>query len=772
MDYPHMRMATNFPGTQNIDVYKYQNNFDYTRWTPDVHIYLLNVPWDGGYYDVPGFEDDAARDAWFAHQTAYKVELTTETRLLPNGSVKVPVPYDVACNYSYLYIDFPTPTSDSKPLAYESDKRRGRWFFFLSDFKSLAPSTTELTLVLDVWTTYINTVKIANVQLARGHYPMAQTTVDEYLSNPSENNRYLTAAEPFSVSNDIVAKYNQHVINGGEMIACIASTVNWELSFGTWSGATVPGDTGATVPAEPIYIQQGVPSSNVIAMSTSDLTSFVQALDAYAPQVKQAIQGVFFIARDFVRLTQSFECLGTVLYYVQPQQTHIRLADLTKEDFGYPQEYTDIAKLYTSPFAEIELANENGVIGRVKIENTNGHIDAHMFYSLVFPALSLDCVFSGFNGADGSLTFSNITSQAFGYGGDWYKTVAKWDVPTFAVHLSGSTQVKVSTYYSRNAQEYGAANSRTSSIASANTSLQNTQLQIAASETITETNNRTAVLDTYNANELSQALQAWNSGYSRGCVSADSDAETQQAAVSVGNGVIGAIAQGVGSPTPAGIVGAVAGAVANAATTAASTAININLASTKVELGISNTQSQVSSTNSNNTLRTELSTTAATMNNDTQNETAEAVAANNANTAIANANRAYNSAYNSISEGVSQGGMNAPTLYGSTAPGNAVNRPQVIMANVKTVNGGDIAMAGDEMLRFGYTLGRNIDFETFNVMPHFSYWQISRSNIVPRAKGVPQSAVLAIKDILSAGTTVWRCPDEIGEVDIYGNRST
>ena len=53
-------------------------------------------------------------------------------------------------------------------------------------------------------------------------------------------------------------------------------------------------------------------------------------------------------------------------------------------------------------------------------------------------------------------------------------------------------------------------------------------------------------------------------------------------------------------------------------------------------------------------------------------------------------------------------------------------------------------------------------------MPHFTYWKCSEvwcSGAGTALEGAQQ----AIKDIMTAGVTVWSDPEEIGQVSIYDN---
>jgi hypothetical protein len=53
-------------------------------------------------------------------------------------------------------------------------------------------------------------------------------------------------------------------------------------------------------------------------------------------------------------------------------------------------------------------------------------------------------------------------------------------------------------------------------------------------------------------------------------------------------------------------------------------------------------------------------------------------------------------------------------------------------------------------------------------MPHFCYWEAEDATVVDGV-GATNSVCLAIQDILEAGVTAWRNPDEIGRVTIYDN---
>lgn len=116
-------------------------------------------------------------------------------------------------------------------------------------------------------------------------------------------------------------------------------------------------------------------------------------------------------------------------------------------------------------------------------------------------------------------------------------------------------------------------------------------------------------------------------------------------------------------------------------------------------------------------------------------------------------------------------GASAPVEYGTRAgePMPDVMRRRQIQIRVCTQRPDAIAQAGDYFLRYGYASNRNWSVSDFCPMPHFCYWKASDATVVD-GLGATNAVCLAIQDILEAGVTAWRDPDEIGRVSIYGNR--
>ena len=816
-EFPHLIGDTAYPNSETIDVYAYENTFDYTRWRPGTKIKLLNVTWDSERNAVK-FENDAQRDAWFDSQKGRSLTLESAYHLLPSGEIKIPVPFGTAVTYNYVMVVFDTPTSEYQPIEYEdvaASKRR--YFFHIRSIEQAAPSTTRLMLEPDWWTFAINTVDIPYMLLERGHAPMAAASVDDYLDAPNERSVYLTQPEPEQPICSVVPhKKASFDLNAGDVYACISTTCDLTKDFGSKE------KSNWTTKAASSYDLQNIEASRIVyAVKSVDLDAFLSAIDSHAPQFKQSIDCVFFVGAKLIKLGNKITFAGRTVYTVDAQREEETIIDLRQEDFGYPPEYSHIAKLYTYPYAYIEMVSPDGAIDLVRIEDTrSGDITISCCLSLVYPYINASCNVSSLAGAARTLDFLNVSRSAFGDRGRWYQHLKTLSIPIISVVQDPATAIDYSSYYSRK-QTANAANtanenanasaknaydnviaSSATTVAntkrSSNAAISNTATSNAAASAITSKSNATQTTDTGYSNALNQALQAWDAGYSRSTTQAENDAQTQSAAVSQAQTAVSTIANVAttiaSNPTPLGAVGAV-GAVANGVAagvgTGVNTAITTNLSSTKTELTIGNSQSKLNETNQNNmdrnALQTSMNTYATNQNNSaataitsrnasTSNANAEASAATaNSNakasmdTTIANAKRTLNTTLNGIQADVNQASIAAPKTFGVTSSAEtATTAPNSLFFNLVTVAPGDLKRCGDAMLRYGYTVNANWSVETLTTMSKFTYWRAADIWMTV-GNGIIEEAKDSIEQLFINGVTVWKDPSEIGRVSIYDN---
>lgn len=781
-----------FPNLDNVDVYRYDNTLDYSRFKPTARLKMCNVPWCGDYDNVVKFDDDAARDAWFDALEGEVVNLDTMFNVKPDGASKVPVPVTSAQGYNYLVVDLPRMTSDARPLAYAAGERKRRYCYFIQDAQQLSPNSTRLILTLDVWTTYINDMRFDYVLLERGHAPVAASSVADYLANPRDNSAYLlsddvnTGGEPYVETARAVKNYSAETQR-----ACIATYADLQGDVGTASAPKVP---AISEPAT-----AGVLAPRVYSVAVSDLQPFLRALEANAPWMKSAVLGVFFAPSDLLTQSAPFALWGvsiTVLDAVQKIETFMRPG---VADFAYPAQAAGFAKLYTYPYAAIRIGDERGQTSTVRIEDLGANgIQIASAVNLVMPYISIDARLLGIAGATDSLTFQTIEGRTYSYGGAWGKYLKSWNLPVMQVSQSAASRAAYTTVYSRAHARLAADNALASSLASnstAYTNVGNSAKNVTDNNTVnTEAN--TAVTENSNDWALTGAA-ASNKKLKNDC---DADNETSTAMTGVKNEVVSittannnaaAISTTFGSVVTGGLTGgsedaksaaiggvadlAVAIPMANAA--AAISQTSNSLASTLAQTNaIKKTNNAAEFTAETWRIQNNASTIATTLRNEASTKVANnnaavmrANAGNTKSTGDANANRTHATAIDAIAAGLNQASVAAPAQFGANANGQSgTTAPRALFAQVVTQRECDIMNAASAFARYGYALMREFSMERMQVMRHFTYWKCAEVWCSGNGNAL-EGAQSAIKDILIRGVTVWSKPEEIGRVSIYDN---
>lgn len=514
MNFPHLR-DTAFPDIQTVDVYKYQNNFDYTRWSEDTRIKLCNVLWNSDYRNVVTFETNVLRDNWFdSLSDYYTIELAQAARIVPESYIKLPIPYDVMARYNYLFIDMPIATSANAQIDYENSNGIRRWYFFIDSIAYLSPNSTQVFLNLDVWTNYQNEVEINYMMLERGHAPVKYSDVDTYLANPIANNRYLLAPD-VNFDNAGITRSSDYVPFGnGQKYVCIASTcgadkistigsVTVDPSYNptgtiTYSdvseryghqlqvnGFTVGNGrdySNARTPANVGTSNNGLIPNNltVYAIAATECYgngTFFPDIISQCPQFLSTVRACFVVDGACLTLGNSHTIAGHTLRECVGTSRNLLTKQLQKTDFAYPQEYQRFAKLYTSPYAKLEITDNDGTTYEVNIEETST-LQVNSVVSVAFPYIDYRVYLDGIGGV-GSQSYSWVdlrgnTAQLGMSNSDWFKYCFDWQIPTFALYMDGETAYELSTF-NRNVR-MGISNALVAyhnSMRSANTAMEN-----------------------------------------------------------------------------------------------------------------------------------------------------------------------------------------------------------------------------------------------------------------------------------------------------------
>jgi len=505
IEFPHLD-DTKFPGVNNeetlsgVDVYKYENNFDYYRWKGQISVKLLNVLWNSNYADVPYFDSDSKRDEWFDNQSGIIQPLLSPFNSTPETYIQLPIPYNDAFKYNYVVVDMPLQTSDNQPLDYENaDARVKRWYYFIQDIEQLSPNTTRFEINVDYWTTFIHSVQINYLMLERGHAPMTKTTVDQYLNNPLANSEYLLADDfNYQRGETVIQSSNYTPIGNGKKYVLFAAPYaqsDFALFGGVdYSGESTPpsyedysgtnshynrwmagnqyvvndyewkyGDVdyrNARLPIRGLLGQDNeVFNGNYCyAIDAIEASAFFNRMAHTRVQFIHGIQALFILDESMFERGDSFTFENATIYRCRKRINTLNYT-LVKEAFNFDENYKEITKLYTSPYSFIEITDDNGNSFNFNIENT-GRIQMHSEVSLAFPWLRYNVFFTGING-DGSFnyTWKNLNDNDVNktmWESDFSKFMMNWDIPTYSIYISSENEYAANNAAGMNARRLGA----------------------------------------------------------------------------------------------------------------------------------------------------------------------------------------------------------------------------------------------------------------------------------------------------------------------------
>lgn len=586
MDFPHMK-DTAFPHLNNVNVYAYQNNFDYSRWAVNTKIRLVNVLWNSSYEDVVKFRDDVHRDEWFDEiEDYYSITLQSNVQMPPEGEIKLPIPYDVMARYNYMYVEIPIMPGNTPPIEFENSSIGiRRWYFFIESISYKAPNTTSCKLSLDAWTQYINEININYLFLERGHAPVAATNVDNYLDNPIENNEYLLTPDVTPTSGEIVRNADFIPFGNSTKIMCFASTCSpaniiklgtvvhnssdythgtitysdinnrygYQLQVNGYGVGNGDDYSNLTTPAGGFYSNGNrIPNNTfVYAVSGSDVYdgTFLADILSNCPSFMQTILGCFIVDDECVTLGDAYTIAGHTVNICTGKDVSYYYQKFSKEMFGFPEEYQRFAKLYTFPYSQLEITDNEGKTVNVKIENT-GEIKINILTSIAFPYLNSRIFFEGINGV-GSRNYAwknlaNTTLQKKMPNSDWFDYCFDHEIPCYALYMDAATAWYLTNFnttvkgarnralasyhnsvrdantaranaidmndslYTNAAAESTTMNTNASNVATCATN--NTNLAIAASSAITSNNNTASALISDHANVTAQSNTASTNG--------------------------------------------------------------------------------------------------------------------------------------------------------------------------------------------------------------------------------------------------------------------
>lgn len=536
-NFPHLQGATDFP-QDNIHVYEqYSNTFDYGIWTPNTKIKLCHVNYYDDYRDTVKFKDNDARDAYFDNLDGQTVSITSNMYIhrADTDGIKLPVPYATLQQYNYIVVDM---TADILKSDLQDKDAQTRYHYFITDIKADAPNTTNVTLVRDVWTDYINDVTISYLMLNRGHAPLTTITPAKLLTNPIEYSAPLLAPD-VNYSNGAGRVTSAHVTNltQGAKYICFALTCTPQQlsSMATQHGYAVSNTNPSysnndTTVREFAYGAGGIDithvrgqgtayatdnnipnNTTVYAVASEQVTSaYIDTIMAQYPHIANNIVACFVVSESMITKHNTsvrvHDVDWTVVTGAQRTLEHITLSP---DDFDIPAEYKNIAKLYVSPYAQLIITDNYNNTTTVNIEDF-GQLSVQTLTSISYPLLNCYAFVDGVqSNTSTSITVTQLdkhnTTSAIS-NADLITTLHKYNIPTYALQRRAVDYQRAQSYNTQ------VANARSNNIVSAentalsaNTTLSNTQRSNETNIDNTQRSNDTSVANTKRSNDTSVA---------------------------------------------------------------------------------------------------------------------------------------------------------------------------------------------------------------------------------------------------------------------------
>lgn len=808
-EFPHLD-DTRFPDLQTANVYKYRNELDYDRYEVSTKIKMLNVPWCGDYDNAVYFETREERDKWFDSQKGTVKEMPTMFRLYADGDIKVELPIDECMGYNYVMIDYGKAPYQAEETKY------GKMFYFISDMKQDSVNTTRLQLAVDYWTTYIYDMGITYVNLERGHAPMAKTDADMYLDNPLDNSEYL-------LTDDVSYGYLQRVTSTENVIFNDYTGDLRDMTLGFQTSASMDKswqiDGNPCIPTAAFESSQAF--SSVDPFVIEDLTqweAFRDTVMEQCPQFFETVKGMFIVPKKLLTYSTDFDFCGFACHFLashgDKNQGGIKLE---KGMFGYPEDYADIAKLYTYPYAAIEVTDFKGGTMQIRVEDTAGSVEVRTMMCDMYPFLGIEAYLTGIgSGGRSELRFQNNFTHTMTIGGRYYDFSTKWNIPVFSVQLTPQADWELNGKIGADT-----ANDNAKTTADTNQGCIN-----ASNKAITENfgttkewtksrNDITCDFMDYSTDQATGDIDA--SVGKEGKLSADmradvrymrgmKDIQQEYAAGAAVNNAVTTIAGAAISIAAAEATGGLslvpgaahaAGAAAHAANITVGAALSGGRAATALNAGVNlfgtaagynifiskndamlewSLDNAVTKTLNAITYAKNMNAHTKTYNTDVMNgelETAETITNKNTKTSDDNA-KSVSDASKKIADANYAADRNQtylsnhPTFGQLTGTPDIISKPFGLSFNAVTQSRNAIRQAAEQFMRYGYALNMQWRVRTFNVMPKFSYWKCS--SVYCSDSGVYEGGQAMVKSILERGITVWRNPDDVGVTSIYENR--
>lgn len=709
------------------DIYQYQNQFNYSVWTPDTVVTCCNVPWDGSYRDIVRFDSDQAREEYFSSLAGYSFRVNGMVYLRYNDPIRVNIPFHEvnSCNYIIVKNKLQPVPNATQPDTF---------YYFIKDVQYIAPNTTQLNVQLDIWQTYYNRVSFNYCYVNKGHIGIANSNSD--LTNLRS---YLTDTEGMNIGDEYDIVHQEFVSYQGEQpLVVIVSSTSLTSDWGDVSNPHLNTSSGSR--------NDGMPSgSDVWACTSSDFLKLMDALSD-APWVSQGISLVTIVPAKFANISdsESVNVHGATLFRILYTSDIIEydIIDQVWDKFDIPERYKNLYKFYTSPYTCIEMTALNGgelVLKPECLEVTrlaDNYGDTHenaiyLQYDVCMcpPQIRILATINNYNGYGSQNQIINFFDALGEYRSTTLRSGEGFDM---SLILDSFPQIPIVN----NMYQYYLAstvNSRNYSFAAADWSQQKALTAASLSYNQASANMENALANQQVANQANWAL----SGISQ--------------EKNLWNGVQGAASSAVGALGNVGS-GNVGGALANSA----------NVLGNVVNTGLNADWI-------NRTTATQVgAATQSTLNNVANQGYMRDTNYDYANFA---AQGDYETAIQGIQAKVQDAKLTQPSTSGQNG-GDAFNLSNGfcgVLFKWKRLKSNFMVQIGEFWLRYGYYVNRwIIPPADLKCMSKFTYWKMQYVSL--DSSPMPEVFKEGIRGIFEKGVTVWNNPNEMNKIDFGDNK--
>ena len=297
-------------------------------------------------------------------------------------------------------------------------------------------NTTRLQLAVDYWTTYVYDMGITYVNLERGHAPMAETDADTYLRNPLENSDFL-------LTDDVSYGYLQRVTATENVIFNDYTGKLEDMTLGFQTSASMDKswqiDGNPCIPTAAFESSQAFSSVDPFVIeSLAQWEEFRDTVTRDCPQFFETVKGMFIVPKKLLTYSTDFDLCGFTCHFLASHGDKLQGGiKLEKGMFGYSEDYADIAKLYTYPYAAIEVTDFKGNTMQIRVEDTAGSVEVRTMMCDMYPFLGIEAYLTGIgSGGRSELLFQNNFTHTMTIGGRYYDFSTKWNIPVFSVQLT------------------------------------------------------------------------------------------------------------------------------------------------------------------------------------------------------------------------------------------------------------------------------------------------------------------------------------------------